>query len=117
MRYIGCIKRTDTMVLQGVAKFGFFTCPICKQAISDTASGVMGHLVQHVKKGVMPKNHVGYIAMMIRNRKGCNKIIEGLDHDVKEYVLNFVGAMRGDRYARADPVGNRVQVRNRGTVR
>ena len=97
------------MRLQGVARFTYFTCPICGYAMSTSTNSVIGHLIQHVKKGTIPKNCVGYIGILLQNKKGCNARIAKLDGDIRTYVLDFVSKIRDTSYTRVDPVGDRAR--------
>lgn len=109
MRQLGCIKIADTMAKQGISRFSYFTCPICEMAMGSHCKGIIGHLVTHVKQGVIPKHHVGYIGLLIENRKGVNAKIAKLDTEVREYVTHFVGLMRSASYQRVDPIGDRAR--------
>lgn len=106
MRQIGQLTRLGQMAHDGTLSSQFYTCPVCRTAMSRSPAAVYGHLGGHVKKGLIPKGYIGYIKLLLYNKRGCNVAIERLAPEVKFYVLDFVARIRGESYQRATPVHN-----------
>lgn len=109
MQQIGCPTVTGQMRLHGQIDHKFFTCPICKVAVSRCKNRLIGHLNHHVKEGTIPKNHVGYIGLIVENKRGINARIAALPEDQRVYVTEFVKKMRDASYIRTETAHLRVR--------
>lgn len=90
----GYISILSTIKYMGKHDFNYLNCPICKEAISTNKAKVMGHLNKHAKNNELPRNYSGYIAEYAANVKGCNKLIDTLDDEKKNFIKDFVAKMR-----------------------
>lgn len=90
MRQIGTLTIVSAMDKQGQSMFGYYTCPICRKALSQNGRHIRGHMIHHVAKDEMPKNMLHYIDKLVVNQKGINKIIATLSQEDQDYLKDFM---------------------------
>jgi hypothetical protein len=59
----------------------------------------MGHLNRHADRGDFPRHCAGYLGLLAENKKGVNRIIDGLPQEKKDFIKTTYAAMSAVNHA------------------